>query len=118
MSELNNVGLAVRTPGKSCQDPNCPFHGELRVRGRLLTGKAVGISAKNMAVVERESYKYNSKYMRYLKKRSKLHAHLPPCVEIKIGDIVMVAECRPLAKTVSFVVLQKTSSVESSSGAP
>ncbi len=109
MSEPKNIGLDVRPPGKHCQDPKCPFHGEVKVRGRILTGKAIGVSAKNMAVVEREAYKYNSKYMRYLKTRSKLHAHLPPCLEIKAGDIVTVAECRPLAKTVSFVVVEKVS---------
>ena len=92
-----------------CEDPNCPFHGTLRIRGKLLTGKVVSVSAKNLAVVQRESTQFNKKYLRYLKKRHKLHAHLTPCLDLKLGDIATVAECRPISKTVSFVVVDKTS---------
>lgn len=109
MTEANNIGLEVKSPDKACEDPNCPFHGTLKVRGKITTGKVVSVSPGKMAVVQRESYKYDKKYMRYLKTRSKLHAHLPACLELAIGDVATVAECRPLAKTVSFVVVQKTS---------
>lgn len=109
MADSKNIGLDVRAPERVCEDPNCPFHGNLKIRGKLLTGKVVSVSAGHLAVVQRESYKYNKKYMRYLKRRSKLHAHLPPCMEMAIGDIATVAECRPVAKTVSFVVVQKSS---------
>lgn len=105
MSETRNIGLETRNPDRQCEDPNCPFHGTLRIRGKLLTGKVVSISARNMAVVQRESTKYNDKYMRYLKKRHKLHAHLSPCMDLEIGDTANVAECRPVSKTVSFVVV-------------
>jgi small subunit ribosomal protein S17 len=73
-----------------------------------LSGKVVSVSSGKLAVILRESYRYNKKYMRYFKRRSKVHAHLPPCVELSIGDIATLAECRPVAKTVSFVVLDKT----------
>ncbi len=107
MSKTRNIGLEVKAPGRLCEDPNCPFHGELKVRGKILTGKVVSIAAGKMAVVQRESYRYNKKYMRYFKTRSKLHAHLPPCLELAVGDVATVAECRPVAKTVSFVVVQR-----------
>ena len=107
MSESRNIGINVKAPDRVCEDPNCPFHGSLRVRGKILTGKVVSVSAKDMAVVQRESTKYNKKYMRYLKKRHKLHAHLSPCLDLKLGDKVSVAECRPISKTVSFVVVGK-----------
>lgn len=107
MSEARNIGLQVKSPGKLCEDRNCPFHGSLKVRGKLLTGKVVSVATGKLAVVERESYRYNKKYMRYFKRRSKLHAHLPPCLELKIGDVATVAECRPIAKTVSFVIVQR-----------
>ena len=109
MSETKNIGFEVKAPTKLCEDPNCPFHGSLRVRGKVLTGKVVSVSSSKLAVILRESYKYNSKYMRYFKRRAKLHAHLPPCVELKLGDIATVAECKPIAKTVSFVVVDKRS---------
>jgi small subunit ribosomal protein S17 len=109
MSESRSIGLDVKAPRRMCEDPNCPFHGSLRIRGKLVTGKVVSVSAKNLAVVQRESTQFNKKYSRYLKKRHKLHAHLTPCVDLKLGDIATVAECRPISKTVSFVVVDKTS---------
>ena len=30
-----------------------------------------------------------------------------PCLGLKVGDKVRIAECRPLSKTVSFVVIEK-----------
>jgi small subunit ribosomal protein S17 len=107
LSEARNIGLEVKMPERMCEDPNCPFHGSLKVRGRLLSGKVVSLSPGRFAVVLQESYKYNKKYMRYLKRRRKVHAHLPPCVELGVGDLATVAECRPVAKTVSFVVVQR-----------
>jgi small subunit ribosomal protein S17 len=115
MSEAREIGLDVKAPERSCEDPNCPFHGSLRIHGRLLTGKVVSVSASKMAVVLRESYRYNKKYMRYLKRRSKLHAHLPPCVDLKVGENATVAECRPVAKSVSFVVVRGLPAVIGSS---
>lgn len=107
MSESRNIGLEVKGPERQCEDRNCPFHGSLRIRGKLLTGKVVSVNAKNMAVVQRESTKYNDKYMRYLKKSHRLHAHLSPCVDLQLGDIATVAECKPISKTVSFVVVSR-----------
>lgn len=113
MSESRNIGLDVKAPERQCEDRNCPFHGSLRIRGKLLTGKVVSVSAKNMAVVQRESTQYNDKYMRYLKKRHRLHAHLSPCVDLQLGDLATVAECKPISKTVSFVVVGKSPIVSS-----
>ena len=33
--------------------------------------------------------------------------HAPSCLELKVGDEVRIMECRPLSKTVSFVVIEK-----------
>ncbi|MGI0091123.1 MAG: 30S ribosomal protein S17 [Nitrososphaerales archaeon] len=111
MADSRNIGLDVKAPERQCEDPNCPFHGTVRVRGKLLTGRVVSVSARNMAVVQRESTKYNNKYMRYLKKRHRLHSHISPCLDLKLGDIATVAECRPISKTVSFVVVGREASV-------
>jgi small subunit ribosomal protein S17 len=107
MSQERSIGLGVKTPSRKCDDPNCPFHGTLRIRGKLLTGRVVSVSAKNLAVVQRESTQFNKKYLRYLKKRHRLHAHLSPCFDLKLGDVATVAECRPISKTVSFVVVDR-----------
>ena len=45
------------------------------------------------------------KYKRYMKKRTKVKAHNPPCINAKIGDMVVIMECRPLSKTKKFSVI-------------
>ena len=41
------------------------------------------------------------------KKRTRLHAHNPSCIDAKEGDTVKIMECRPLSKTKKFVVIEK-----------
>jgi small subunit ribosomal protein S17 len=101
-----NIGIVVKAPTKECQDHRCPFHGVLSVRGRLFTGNVVSRKARNMIVVQHEYPHLIPKYKRYERSRSKIHAYLPPCMEIREGDTVRVAECRPISKTVSFVVIE------------
>ncbi|HET7149336.1 MAG TPA: 30S ribosomal protein S17 [Candidatus Nitrosopolaris sp.] len=101
-----NIGIAVTPPEKTCADILCPFHGRLSVRGKLLSGIVVSAKAKNMIVVSREFPHQVSKYQRYERSRSRLHAYLPECIEVTEGDEISIAECRPLSKTVSFVVIK------------
>lgn len=103
---VRNIGVSVVAPRKTCEDELCPFHGMLSVRGKLLTGTVASAKAKKMVVVSREYPRPVTKYKRYERSRSKVHAYLPTCVEVKEGDEVIVAECRPLSKTVSFVVIE------------
>ncbi|MCD6443667.1 30S ribosomal protein S17 [Candidatus Bathyarchaeota archaeon] len=90
-----------------CGDKNCPFHGTLSVRGQVLEGTVVSAKAKNTVIVLREYYHYVPKYRRYERRRSRIPAHCPPCLDVKEGDRVRIAECRPISKTVSFVVIEK-----------
>jgi small subunit ribosomal protein S17 len=59
------------------------------------------------AVVVHEYLHFVPKYMRYERRRKKKHVRVPPCIEIRPGDKVIIGETRPLAKSVSFVVLGK-----------
>jgi small subunit ribosomal protein S17 len=93
-----------------CNDVNCPFHGGLSVRGRMFVGKVKSAKAQNTAVVAWERQHYIPKYERYEKRMSKVQAHIPKCLEIKEGDTVKIAECRPLSKTKHFVVMEKNES--------
>lgn len=34
-------------------------------------------------------------------------AHNPPCIEAQVNDNVKIMECRPLSKSVAFVVIEK-----------
>ena len=103
---MSSAGLDMAPPKRGCDDARCPFHGHLKVRGKTLVGTIVSVSNKQTVVIQRELLQRVSKYNRYERRRSKVHAHLPPCVEAKEGDVATIAECRPLAKTVSFVVVQ------------
>ncbi len=38
-----------------------------------------------------------------------MHAHNPPCINAKEGNIVMIGETRRLSKTKSFAVIEKLS---------
>ncbi|MHC1566188.1 MAG: 30S ribosomal protein S17 [Candidatus Syntropharchaeia archaeon] len=102
-----DIGLEVKVPEKTCDDPNCPFHGTLPVRGQILEGEVVSDKMDRTVVVLRRYLKLIKKYERYEKRQSKIHAHNPPCIDAKVGDKVRIGECRPLSKTKKFVVIEK-----------
>jgi len=100
------IGIDVPEPKERCEDPNCPFHGALPVRGQVLEGIVTSNKAERTITVERSFYKFIRKYERYEKRKSKIRAHKPDCVQVDIGDAVKIAECRPLSKTKQFVVIE------------
>jgi len=105
---MKNIGIpAVKTPEKVCTDEYCPFHGTLRVRGRIITGKVVSTKMNHSIVIKRDYAFYVKKYQRYERRNSKLAAHLPHCIDVKVGDVVKIGECRKLGKILSFVVIDK-----------
>jgi small subunit ribosomal protein S17 len=57
-------------------------------------------------IVEREYDVRVPKYDRYMKRRSRVPAHAPPCLDLEEGDEVRIAETRPLSKTKSHVVVE------------
>lgn len=106
-TKARDVGLDVPTPERECDDPKCPFHGHLKVRGQLLEGVVVSHRMQRTVTVQRDYLRLIPKYERFEKRRSKYKAHLPPCLDVKVGDRVLIGECRPLGKTVSFVVVAR-----------
>ena len=94
-------------PNRECDDPNCPFHGNLSVRGRVLDGVVVSDKMEKSVVVSINYVKYYPKYERYARMNSRITAHNPPCIEAKAGDNVRIGECRPISKTKAFVVVEK-----------
>ncbi len=103
---MRDIGLDVKAPDKECSDPKCPFHGSLPVRGQVFDCTVVSDKMDNTVVVMREFEKRATKFERFEKRQSKIHAHNPPCIEAKAGDRVRIAECRPLSKTKSYVVVE------------
>jgi small subunit ribosomal protein S17 len=72
-----------------------------------MEGIVVSDEMEKTVIVRRDYLQYVPKYRRYERRRSNIPAHNPPCLEIKEGDKVKLAECRPISKTVSFVVIEK-----------
>jgi small subunit ribosomal protein S17 len=104
---MRNIGVPVEPPQGKCEDLDCPFHSNLSVRGRILEGTVVSDSMKETVIIRRGYYHYVPKYLRYERRRSRIAAHNPPCIDAKVGDRVKIMECRPLSKSVSFVVIEK-----------
>ncbi len=107
---MKDIGIDVTKPTKDCEDVNCPFHGMLSVRGQIIEGVVISDKAPKTVVVMRSYLKKIRKYERYEKRKSTSHAHNPPCIDAKVGDLVKIMECRPLSKTKSFVVIEKQAS--------
>jgi len=101
------MSLAFKKPKKTCEDRNCPFHGTLAIRGRVLDGVVISSKMDKTVVVEREYLQFVPKFHRYERRHSHIPSHNPPCLDVKEGERVRIAECRPLSKTVSFVVAEK-----------
>ncbi|MDQ7033236.1 MAG: 30S ribosomal protein S17 [Desulfonauticus sp.] len=101
------MSLTFKKPKKTCTDRNCPFHGDLPIRGRVLDGVVVSAKMDKTVIVKREYLYYVPKFMRYERRQSHIPSHNPPCINAKEGQRVRIAECRPISKTVSFVVVEK-----------
>ncbi len=98
----------AKIAGAVCNDRKCPFHGKVKVRGRIFEGR-VTRKLPTRLVIELERMIYSRKYERYYKSRTKIHAHLSKCMEneINVGDLIRIQECRPLSKIIHFVVIKK-----------
>ncbi len=90
-----------------CKDKKCPYHGNLKVRGKTFEGIILSGKMEKTVKIGWERITKVKKYERYERKKSKITAHKPDCVKVSAGDRVIVGECRPLSKTKRFVVLKK-----------
>ena len=105
--KAKNIGLDVKAPKKECNSDKCPFHGKLTVRGRVFRGVIVSNKANNTSVVQWDYFSYVPKYERYERKKTRLLAHNPECIGAMKGDVVKIAECRPMSKKKSFVIIER-----------
>ena len=98
----------MKTTKTHCTDPHCPVHHNLKTHGRSFTGTVIQAKTQKTATIEWQRRYYLSKYERYEKRRTRVKAHNPECLDVKKGDIVTIKECRPLSKTKHFVIIEKT----------
>jgi len=108
--KARNIGIeGIKPPEKTCLDPKCCWHGTVPVRGNIIKGVVVSDKAQKTVVVEKNYLHYLPKYERYERRHSRISAYNPECIDAKKGDMVTIAECRPLSKTKSFVVVEVVS---------
>lgn len=101
-----NIGIDAKPPEEKCNDKNCCWHGSLSLRGRIFTGEVIKDKASKTAVVKWDYHHYIPKYQRSERRHSSVVVYNPVCINAKKGDIVKIAECRPLSKTKSFSIIQ------------
>jgi len=103
-----NIGLPVKELKKKPveNENNNPFNGSLSIRGKIFEGIVINAKAKGTVVIERGSLIEFTKFKRFGRSKNKIHAHVPSNLDIQEGDHVVAAECRPISKSVSFVVVE------------
>jgi len=104
-----NPGIALKQPGKTCDDKHCPFHKGMKIRGNFFVGKITKVSSPKTAQVEFFRQLYLQKFERFEKRVSRIHVHSTPCIDIKLGDKVKIMECRPISKMKNFVIIENES---------
>ena len=102
-----DIGIGIEGPKEKCEDTNCPWHGKLSIRGKLIYGKVVSTKSSLTAIVQRKYAHMVPKYQGYERRKTRIAAHNPPCINAKDDDRVTIAECRPISKTKAFVVVSK-----------
>ncbi|NPE27102.1 30S ribosomal protein S17 [Methanococcoides sp. SA1] len=99
----------------SCKDRLCPKHGDrkLKMRGRVFEGKVVKVLPGRVSI-EFERMLKLPKYERFEKRKTKIHARLPDCMkgDVVVGDLIEIAETRPISKMIHFVVSKVVRKVE------
>ena len=103
-----SVGYNIENMPKESEtyDKKSPFHGTVKIRGKTFEGVVVSDSMAKTVKVEWETLVKDSKFNRYLKKRTKVSAHNPDSISAKVGDKVLIGETRPLSKTKHFAVIK------------
>ena len=109
-TKVRNIGIPnVEAPKNTCDDINCPFHGNLKIRGKIFQGTVKSTKVQNAAIIEWDYTRYNKKYERYKRLKTRVTAHKPACLNIHENDIVRIGECKPISKTKKFVIFEKLS---------
>jgi small subunit ribosomal protein S11e len=111
MRYYKSIGLGYKTPKEAIEgsyvDKKCPFTGNVSIRGRILKGMVVSTKMKRTVVVRKDYLQFVPKYKRFCKRHKNCSVHCSPAfLNVKEGDIVTIGQCRPLAKTVKFNVIE------------
>ncbi len=104
--KIKTIGIETDLPKQECKDYHCPFHGTLKIHGRIFNANITKTDPNKSATVEFLNFYYLPKYERYEKRITRLRVHNPPCINAKSGDYVKIIESRPISKTKNFVIIE------------
>ncbi len=104
--KTKNIGIGTESPKEGCNDKSCPFHGDIKVRGRSFVGKVMSTKRQKTCTVQWERSIDVPKYERQERRKTKISVHNPPCINAREGDEVKLYETRPISKTKSFVIVE------------
>lgn len=81
------------------------------VIARTLTGTVVSDKMNDTIVVLVERRVKHPKYGKFIRRSTKIHAHDKEN-QCRVGDVVMIKECRPISKTKSWTLVDIKERVE------
>ena len=105
---IRNIGIPIKKLKEKPveNERNNPFNGSLSIRGKIFEGTVIKAKAKGTVVIQKESPIFLTKFKRYGRSKNTIHAHVPSNISVDEGDYVVAAECRPISKSVSFVIVE------------
>lgn len=77
-----------------------------KIQKKRLIGKVFSDKMKNTLVIEVERIKFDSKLKTRYKRHKKYKAHIDSN-DYKVGDSVIIEECRPISKDKKWRVISK-----------
>jgi small subunit ribosomal protein S17 len=82
-------------------------------RGRSFKGAVIKVFSDRL-MIQFERLLYLRKYERYEKRKTKIQAKIPIDLrgQIEVGDYIEIKECRPLSKSIHFIVTKKIRSIK------
>jgi len=112
MAEKRNIGHGIERESTQRGDKHDPFAGGFGVRGSMLVGTVTSAKANKTVTVQLSRKILVPKYNRYMSRTYKIHAHNPESIDAKQGDVVRIAETRPISKTKHHCVVEIIKSEE------
>nr|XP_051202097.1 40S ribosomal protein S11-like [Lolium perenne] len=104
--ELDPIAFSSLDLGSFVQKKKCSFTRTVSIGGRIIAGTWHSDKMNRTIVVRRNYLHFVKKYQRYEKRHSNIPAHISPCFRVREGDHVIIGQCRPLPKTVTFNVFE------------
>jgi small subunit ribosomal protein S17 len=111
MEKIKNKKNAVKITTEKTK-----MEKKINPRGRSFEGEIIK-KFSDRIVIQFERLLYLRKYERYEKRKTKLQAKVPMEMQgkIQVGDYIEIKECKPISKSIHFIVIKKIRSLKNES---